>query len=93
MSLLSDERVVKELKQHLKDYFQINDNGEVSPSLIWDGGRAVIRGKLIEIASRLRKAQLKQQNVLETKIRELESEHKKTSDNSTFLELKKIRYR
>lgn len=50
---------------------QINDNGEVSPSILWDGGKAVTRGKIIEISSRLRKAWLKQQKILENKIREL----------------------
>lgn len=29
MSVLSDEKVVQELKKSLKEYFQINDNGEV----------------------------------------------------------------
>lgn len=92
MSILSDEKIIKELKQHLKEYFQINDNGEVSPSILWEGGKAVIRGKIIEITSRLKKARLKQQEKLENKIKELELEHKRTSNSSTLLELKKIRH-
>lgn len=85
VSILSDETVAKELKQNLKEYFQINDNGEVSPSILWEGGKAVIRGKIIEITSRLKKAQLEQQGKLESKIGELELEHKRTSNNSILL--------
>jgi len=43
--ILSDEKVVKELKQNLKEYFQINDNCEVSPSILWEGGKVVLEGK------------------------------------------------
>ena len=92
MLILSDERVVKELKQNLNEYFQINDNGEVSPSILWEGEKAIIRGKIIEITSRLRKACVEQQRVLESKIREMELGHKRTSDNYTLLELKQIRH-
>jgi len=88
VSILSDQKVVKEIKQNLMEYFQSNDNGEVSPSTLWEAGKAVIRGKIIEITSRLRKARLEQQKSLESKIRELEGEHQRTSNNSTFLELK-----
>lgn len=61
MSVLSDEKAVQELKKSLKEYFQINDNSEVSPAILWEGGKAVIRGKIIEITSRLKKAPKEQQ--------------------------------
>ncbi len=93
VSILSSERVVKEIKQNLKEYFQINDNGEVSPSILWEGGKTVIRGKIIEISSRLKRARLKKQRELENKIKELEREHKRTSDKSIFCELKTTRDR
>lgn len=41
--LLSDMKVVQEIKQ--KYYFQINDNGEVSPSILWEGGKRLLEGK------------------------------------------------
>lgn len=39
--------VVEEIKQNLKEYFQIIDNGKMSPSILWEGGKAVIWGKII----------------------------------------------
>lgn len=93
MSILSEEKVVKEIKEHLKEYLEINDNGEVSLATLWDGGKAVIRGKIIEITSRIRKDCLKQQRAIESKIRELELEHKRTRNNSVLQELKENRHR
>ena len=56
VSILSNESVVNEIKQSLREYFDLNDNGEVSPSILWEGGKAFIRGKIIEITSRLKKS-------------------------------------
>ncbi len=89
VSILSDEKVVKELKQNLKEYIQTNDSGEFSPSTLWEGEKVVMRGKIIEVTSRLKKARLEQQRIPKNKIRELELEHKRTSDNMVLSELKK----
>lgn len=55
VSLLNNAETVKELRQHLKEYFEINDNSEVNPSILWEGAKAVIRGKIIQISSRLKR--------------------------------------
>ena len=40
MSILSEEKVVKEKKkEHLNEYLEMNDNGEVSLATLWDGGK------------------------------------------------------
>ena len=91
VSLLTDTAIVQDLKQNLKEYFEINDNGEVTPSILWEGAKAVIRGKMIQTASRLKKIQLEEQNKLENKIKRLESEHKSTRALTTLLELKETR--
>ena len=39
MSILSEEKVVKEIKEHLNEYLEMNDNGEVSLATLWDGGK------------------------------------------------------
>ena len=61
-SLLTKQPVVQELKNDLKEYFDINNNGEVTPSTLWDGAKSVIRGKIIQISSRIKRAQLEKQN-------------------------------
>lgn len=59
----------------------------MSPSILWEGGKAVIRGEIIEISSRLKRARLKKQKELENKIKE----HKRTADKSIFSQLKTTR--
>lgn len=93
VSVLSDEKVVKEIRENLKEYMEINDIDKVSPATLWDGGKAVIRGKIIEVTSRLRKDRLKQQRALESKIRDLEVEHKRKPSKSILQELKENKHR
>lgn len=45
------EEIVKELQTYIED----NDNGEVSPSVLWDACKAVMRGKIIAKTSYLKK--------------------------------------
>lgn len=61
VSLLNNAETVKEIKQCLKEYFDTNDNGEVNPSILWEGAKAVIRGKFIQISSRLKRQRLEEQ--------------------------------
>lgn len=65
VSLLTDPAIIQELKQTLIDYLEINDTGEISPSTLWSAAKTVIRGKCIQISSRLKK----QQNNIENKIK------------------------
>ena len=51
--MLTDPITQEQLKQTIEEYFAINDNGAVSPSTLWDGAKAVLRGKCIEIAVKL----------------------------------------
>ena len=91
VSLLTNTMATQVLKQHLKEYFEINDNGEVTPSMLWGGAKAVIRGKMIQIASRLKKIRLEEQMKLENRKKQLELEHKTTRAHTTSLELKENR--
>lgn len=90
VSILSDKAIIK-IKNNLEEYFQMNNNGEVTLSTLWDAGKAVIRGKILEITSRLKKGTLKQQSDLERTIKELEVKHRNGADASTLLKLKKTR--
>lgn len=65
ISLLNNTEIVKEIKQHLKEYFEINDNGEVNPPILWEGAKAVIRGKFIQISSRVKRQRQEEQLKLE----------------------------
>lgn len=67
VSLLTDMNIRQELREALTEYFIINDDGNVSPSIVWDASKATIRGKIISIGSRTKKQRLAKQQSLEDK--------------------------
>lgn len=76
----------------IQEYFQINDNGEVSTSTLSKGGKAVTRGKITEIIlkkKRKKEAQLKHQKK-QRKKSENWSKNIKGYQTTLLLELKKI---
>lgn len=50
-----------------KDYMDNNNNGEDSPSVLWDAAKSVIRGKLIAYTSQRKKERNKNLADLEEK--------------------------
>lgn len=91
VSLLTNTTIVQELKQTLIDYLEINDNGEVSPPTLWSVAKAVIKGKMIQISSRLKKQRLEEQTNLENKIKLLEIEHKNLGANNILIKRKEAK--
>lgn len=90
-SMLKDANFKKQIKKEIQDFLDINDNGEVSPPILWDTLKAVIRGKIIAIASYKNKIRYKKMEDLQSKLRELEIKHKKSSTSEALQEIKKIR--
>jgi len=91
VSLLNKSEIVEELSKSIKEYFEINDNGEVDPSVLWEGAKAVMRGKIIEISSKIKRQRLKEQLNLENKIKLLETQHKTTRMSNIATKLKETR--
>ncbi|KAJ0055163.1 hypothetical protein NL108_011440 [Boleophthalmus pectinirostris] len=91
VSILADKAVVQEIKESIIQYIDNNDNGEVNLTTLWECGKAVIRGKIIELTSRIKKKREQQQKLLENEIKKLETEHTKTLEKSIMLELKEAR--
>ncbi len=83
--------MVQDIKNEYKKFLDTNDNNEVSPSILWDSAKVVLRGKIIALSSKLKKEREKDQELLEEQIKKLESEHKRTNYNTIFMELSKCR--
>lgn len=88
VSIFNDPLIQQELRDKLKEYMVINDSGDVTPSILWDCAKAVMRGYIIEITSRIKKQREARRLALETKIMRLEREHK-ISRRGNILELLK----
>lgn len=71
VSLLTDMNIRQELKEALTEYFTINDDGNVSLSVVWDASKATMRGKIISIGSRIKKQRLAKQHGLEAEIKKI----------------------
>lgn len=84
-------RTKEELKLEIQRYFKENDNDEVSPPVLWDACKAVIRGKIIAMTSFLKKQKQKTLEALQKNLKELEKSHKQTPDENILQEIKKTK--
>lgn len=81
------EENIKEIQMYIRE----NDNGEVTPSVLWDACKAVIRGKLIAKSAYLKKQRQERLHKLETDLKKLETEHKSKVDERTNQDIKRIK--
>lgn len=65
VSLLKNPQVKQEVQSALSEYFAINDDSSISPSIVWDASKATIMAKLISIGARMKKQRLAKQVELE----------------------------
>ena len=71
--VLKNQWVNKEIKMEIKNYFEKNDNENITIQNLWDSEKAVLRGKFIAIQTFLEKEE-KSQNNLTYHLKELEIE-------------------
>jgi len=66
-----------------------NDNGEVSPPVLWDACKAVLRGKIIAKSAYLKKLRQRNLEALQLDLQKLEQEHKERPKDKTYQEIRK----
>ena len=52
---LNNQQVTEEIKREIKKFLETNDNESTTTQNLWDGAKAVLRGKFIAIQSYLKK--------------------------------------
>ena len=52
---LNNQQVTEEIKREIKKILETNDNENMTTLNLWDGAKAVLRGKFIAIQSYLKK--------------------------------------
>ena len=55
--ILKNQWANEEIKKEIKKYLKTNDNEDTSTQNLWDGTKAVLRGKFIAIQAFLKKKQ------------------------------------
>lgn len=57
VGILNNKSYVEELKKDFITYQNENDNGEVTPVILWDALKAVIRGKFVAKTATIKKTE------------------------------------
>lgn len=82
---------MEQIKKEISLYLELNNNGEVSPPILWDTLKAVLRGKIIAISSYMKKIRNKTLEELQNNLKELERKHKLSLAQGLLKEIKQIR--
>ncbi|KAF7640923.1 hypothetical protein LDENG_00005200 [Lucifuga dentata] len=81
--LLKDPEFDKIIRKEWADFLERNDSPSISPSLLWETGKAVIRGKIISYSSFKKKQEQKLENDLEEKIKHLTNKYATDTSEQT----------
>ncbi|XP_044155343.1 zinc finger protein 3 homolog [Bufo gargarizans] len=87
-SLLTRPAVFDALLDELKQFFQLNDTPDTDPMNLWLTHKAFMRGKLIQVASRLKKDRSSAQVTLESRLAKLVRAHQQTPSLYLLKEIK-----
>ena len=69
------------------NFLEDNDSPNLSPSLIWEAGKAVIRGKIISYSSYKKKQELQAEKNIEEKIKQLTQEYANNPSDQVWTQL------
>lgn len=90
-SILSNSTHISKIEKHIQEYFLLNDTDDISPSTLWAAHKAAIRGSIIQISSRIRKARKMDIDRLEREFSSLSKLHKSQPSYSTTKRLESAR--
>lgn len=91
ISMLNNEDNKKAIIDEYKDFLSINDNGDVSASILWDTAKAYLRGKLIAKAAFQKKTKLERLHNLENRLKTLEKLHSQNKDPLLLTQMQPIK--
>ena len=78
--LLNNEWVNNEIKEEIKRYLEINENGNTTTHDLWDTRKAVLRGKFIALQAYLKKQERAEINNLTLHLKELKKQQTAQSE-------------
>ena len=89
-NILNNAEITEDLKKEIRTYLELNDNGEVAPSMLQDALKAVMRGKIIATTSAIKKLKRQRLHDLEIRLKHLQRDHTVTLDTRMKQEMKEI---
>ncbi len=89
-NILNDPKIRAKLRGEIKDFLDINDSGDVSPTILWDTLKAVLRGKIISITTHMKKLQGHRLSDLQGKLKQLQLSNSRNVRSTLKEEIKKL---
>jgi hypothetical protein len=74
--LLNDECVINEIKEEIKRFLEVNENGNTTYQNLWDIAKAVLRGKYIAMSAYIKRTERSQINDLTLLLKLLKNKNK-----------------
>lgn len=92
-SLLKDPEFDSLIKKEWASFLEINDSPKSSPSILWETGKAVLRGIIISFSVYKKKKDQQEETELEHKIVQLENLNSSNPTEETQNELRKYKFK
>lgn len=92
-SLLNDPEFDSLIKREWASFLEINDSPESSSSILWETGKAVLRGIIISFSTHKKKIEQRQEAESEQKIKQLEGINANDQTETTQTELRKYKFK
>lgn len=89
--LLKRDTFKKEMRDKFKIYLEYNDNGEVSPVILWDAAKAYLRGEIIAKSVSLKKIKAKKLLDLQDQLKKLEQAHSINKDPTILEQMRPVK--
>jgi hypothetical protein len=74
--LLNDQCVINEIKEEIKRFLEVNENGNTTYQNLWDIAKAVLRGKYIAMSAYIKRTERSQINDLTLLLKLLKNKNK-----------------
>ncbi len=89
--ILSDPEFCDYIRKELAMFLEMNDNGTVNPSILWETSKAYLRGLIISFCSGKKKKMISEQKNLEAELVNCEQTHKQYPTKENYEKIMVVR--
>uniref|UniRef100_A0A3B3I4T3 Reverse transcriptase domain-containing protein n=1 Tax=Oryzias latipes TaxID=8090 RepID=A0A3B3I4T3_ORYLA len=90
-SLLKDQEFIEFFKKEWATFLEFNDTSEISPSILWEAAKAVMRGKIISYSTHKKRKEKADLLELGNKIKTLETAYAASAQEHILGDLKNLK--
>lgn len=84
-----NKQTCEQLTKDIAEYLEFSDRDKISPLILWDACKAVMRGRIIAITSNIKKSKVAKLQMLQSELLDLEATYKNTIATKTKLKIAK----